>query len=130
MPALLARTLDSAFHQGGLGNEVLANGGTMFAATEFSSADGLKRRTEPVLIRSFLGQLLDRGEASVVQLAINAGIETVCIDENLVRRVARLNGLRVTASLEILIRAKRAEHSLCNSDVERPASAFSDSSTH
>ena len=97
-------------------DEVLANGGTMFGATEFASADGLERRTEAVVIGSFLSQLLDRGEASVVQLAISEGIETVCIDEHLGRRVARLNGLRVTGSLGILIRAKRAGHALCLSD--------------
>ena len=97
-------------------DEVLANGGTMFGATEFASADGLDRRTEPVVIGSLLSQLLDRGEASVVQLAISEGIETVCIDEHLGRRVARLNGLRVTGSLGILIRAKREGHALCLSD--------------
>ena len=59
-------------------DEVLANGGTMFGATEFASADGLERRTEAVVIESFLSQILDRGEASVVQLAISEGIETVC----------------------------------------------------
>ncbi|MDA1050208.1 MAG: hypothetical protein O3C40_06980 [Planctomycetota bacterium] len=62
-------------------DEVLANGGKMFGATGFASADGIERRIEPVQIGSFLSQLLDRGEASVVQLAISEGIETVCIDE-------------------------------------------------
>ena len=49
-------------------------------------------------------------------IVINEGIETVCIDEHLGRRVARLNGLRVTRSLGILIRAKLEGHSLCLSD--------------
>ncbi len=97
-------------------DEVLANGGTMFGATEFAFADGIERRTEPVVIGSLLSQLLDRGEASVVQLAISEGIETVCIDEHLGRRVARLNGLRVTGSLGVLIRAKREGYALCISD--------------
>lgn len=98
-------------------DEVLANGGSMFGAAEFASADGIDRRAEPVEIGSLLSQLLDRGEASVVQLAISEGIETVCIDEHLGRRVARLNGLRVTGSLGILIRAKRQGHPLRISDV-------------
>lgn len=97
-------------------DELLANGGTMFGAAEFTSAGGIERRTEPVEIGSLLSQLLDRGEASVVQTAINESIETVCIDEHLGRRVARLNGLRVTGSLGILIRAKREGHPLCLSD--------------
>ena len=88
----------------------------MFGAPEFASTDGIERRTEPVVIGSLLSQLLDRGEASVVQLAISEGIETVCIDEHLGRRVARLNGLRVTGSLGVLIRAKRDGHALCISD--------------
>jgi len=97
-------------------DEVLANGGTMFGATQFASATGIEQRTEPIEIGTFLSQFLDRGEASVVQLAISEGIETVCIDEHLGRRVARLNGLRVTGSLGILIRAKREGQSLRISD--------------
>ncbi len=97
-------------------DEVLANGGTRFGAAEFAAADGIERRTEPVELGSLLSQLLDRGEASVVQTAINEGIETVCIDEHLGRRVARLNGLRVTGSLGLLIRAKREGHSFSISD--------------
>ncbi len=42
--------------------------------------------------------------------------KTVCIDEHSGRRIARLNGLRVTGSLGILIRAKREGHTLCISD--------------
>ena len=97
-------------------DEVLANGGTMLGAAEFASADRIERWTVPVELGSFLSQLLDRGEASVVQLAIKEGIRTVCIDENSGRRIARLNGLRVTWSLGILIRAKREGHLLCISD--------------
>ena len=35
-------------------------------------------------------------------------INTVCIDEAMGRRIARLNGLQVTGSIGVLIRAKRA----------------------
>ena len=49
-------------------DEVLANGGTMLGAAEFASADRIERWTVPVELGSFLSQLLDRGEASVVQL--------------------------------------------------------------
>jgi predicted nucleic acid-binding protein len=51
--------------------------------------------------------MLDPGEASVIQIAIDRGISTVCIDEAAGRRIARLNGLRVTGSIGILIRAKK-----------------------
>jgi len=51
---------------------------------------------------------LDVGEASVIQLALNERIRTVCIDESAGRRMARLNGLLVTGSVGILLRARRA----------------------
>jgi predicted nucleic acid-binding protein len=42
-----------------------------------------------------------------IQLAINENIQTVCIDEVAGRRIARLNGLSVTGTIGILLRAKR-----------------------
>lgn len=38
---------------------------------------------------------------------MNENIQTVCIDEAVGRRVARLNGLRLTGSIGVLIRAKK-----------------------
>lgn len=55
----------------------------------------------PVLLNT-----LDRGEAAVIQLALDENIETVCIDEAAGRRMARLNDLSVTGSIGILLRAK------------------------
>jgi predicted nucleic acid-binding protein len=49
---------------------------------------------------------LDRGEAAVIQLAIELAIGTVAIDEWKGRRAALASGLRVTGSLGILGRAK------------------------
>ena len=43
----------------------------------------------------------------MVQLALHKNISTVCIDEAVGRRVARLNGLKLTGSIGILIRAKK-----------------------
>ena len=51
--------------------------------------------------------MLDRGEAAVIQVALDEKVETVCIDEPVGRRVARLNGLRITGSLGVLLRARR-----------------------
>jgi predicted nucleic acid-binding protein len=50
---------------------------------------------------------LDLGEASVIHAALGHHIPTVAIDEKAGRRIARLNGLKVTGSLGILIRAKK-----------------------
>lgn len=49
---------------------------------------------------------MDRGEAAVIAVAAAEGVDTVCIDETLGRRMARLHGLSVTGSLGILLQAK------------------------
>lgn len=50
---------------------------------------------------------LDSGEASVIQTALQKNVSTVAIDEKAGRRVARLNGLKVTGSLGILVKARQ-----------------------
>ena len=51
---------------------------------------------------------LDQGEASVIALALEQGISLVLIDERRGRMVARTLGLRVTGSVGVLLRAKKA----------------------
>jgi predicted nucleic acid-binding protein len=64
--------------------------------------------------------LLDCGEAAVIQLALNEGIQTVCIDEVQGRRIARLSNLSLTGSIGILIRAKKEDYSFSMPDaIER-----------
>ena len=65
----------------------------------------LDRRLQPVALSTFLRNSLDRGEAAVIQTALNENIGTVCIDEAVGRRVARLNGLKHTGSLGIMLKA-------------------------
>ena len=57
-------------------------------------------------ITADLFNTLDSGEAAVIQLALDQNIQTVAIDEAAGRRIARLNGLSVTGSIGILLRAK------------------------
>jgi len=38
---------------------------------------------------------------------LDENVQTVCIDENMGRRIARLNGLDLTGSIGVLIRAKQ-----------------------
>ncbi len=52
------------------------------------------------------------GEAAVIQLALEENIQTVCIDEAVGRRIARLNGLSLTGSIGILLRAKSSGYPL------------------
>ena len=55
---------------------------------------------------------MDLGEASVIQFALNNQIKTVCIDEAVGRRIARLNGLSLTGSIGILLKAKQYDSSI------------------
>lgn len=50
---------------------------------------------------------LDRGEAEVIQLALERGVATVCIDELKGRRAATAAKLRVVGSLGLIARAKQ-----------------------
>lgn len=50
---------------------------------------------------------LDKGEAAVIQLALELGVRRVCIDERKGRLAAQWVGLEVTGSLGLLIRAKK-----------------------
>jgi len=89
--------------------EVLHGGARQFAISEFEQATWLKKQTKPQQISPFLLNTLDLGEASVIQLALDNNLATVCIDEAVGRRVARLNGLTLTGSIGILLKAKQED---------------------
>ncbi len=90
--------------------EVLVDNATRFGAREFTQAEWLDRLNAPMRLPPYLANSLDAGEAAVIHCALTKGIETVCIDEPVGRRVARLHGLRLTGSLGVLLRAKREGH--------------------
>lgn len=87
--------------------EIEAGGGFGFGKEEFSEAAWLKKCDQPTHLTPFLANALDKGEASVIQLALDRHIAIVCVDEAVGRRIARLSGLKVTGSIGILVRAKR-----------------------
>jgi predicted nucleic acid-binding protein len=87
--------------------EIMAGGASLFGIPAFEQADWLERRTQPVQINPWLTSTLDRGEASVIQTALNESITLVCIDETVGRRIARLNGLTLTGSIGILVKAQQ-----------------------
>ncbi len=87
--------------------EILAGGQSGFAVPEFQAASFLEKQSNPTTIGTFLHNSLDTGEASVIQTALDLDITTVCIDEAVGRRIARLNNLAVTGSIGILLRAKQ-----------------------
>lgn len=51
--------------------------------------------------------ILDTGEAAVIQLALEQGIEWVCMDDRKGRRAALAVGLKVVGSLGLLVMAKK-----------------------
>lgn len=91
-------------------SEVTTGESSRFAALEFEAAHWLEKWKQPLSPSAMLLNTLDIGEASVIQLALNERIRTVCIDESAGRRMARLNGLLVTGSVGILLRARREGH--------------------
>ena len=84
--------------------EIRAGGGQGFGRAEFAHA-GLEVRQQPVAINTWLRNSLDLGEASVIQTALDEKLPLVCIDETVGRRVARLNGLTLTGSIGVLLKA-------------------------
>ncbi|MBO1048425.1 MAG: DUF3368 domain-containing protein [Dolichospermum sp. DEX182a] len=92
--------------------EILIGGTKGLGVTEFQADFWLQKQTVPVNISPILLNSLDIGEASVIQLALNNNISTVCIDEAVGRRIARLSGLAVTGSIGILLRAKKEGYPL------------------
>ena len=96
--------------------EILQGGISNFGVAEFQAASWLVQLDRPVNILPFLRNSLDLGEASVIQLALDQSIETVCIDEAVGRRVARLNGLTVTGSIGILLKAKHQDPAMSIKD--------------
>lgn len=96
--------------------EIEKGGLSGFSVGEFKAAHFLNKLDKPLTISPFLKNSLDIGEASVIQLALDKGIQTVCIDETVGRRIARLNNLTLTGSIGILIRAYKENHVFSMSD--------------
>ena len=86
--------------------EIRAGGKEAFGLEDFKQANWLEIIPAPVVLPPYLQNTLDRGEASVIQTAIQLGVNRVCIDETIGRRVARLSNLSVTGSIGVLLKAK------------------------
>jgi len=97
--------------------EIIAGGTTGFGINEFIDAKFLYKINKPIFIPPHLRNSLDLGESSVIQTALDTNIQTVCIDETVGRRIARLNELKLTGSLGIMIKAKKEGYSFVPSEV-------------
>lgn len=81
--------------------EIRAGGKEAFGLSVFEKASWLEINPDPVVLPPYLQNTLDLGEASVIQTALQQGVNRVCIDETIGRRVARLSNLSVTGSIGI-----------------------------
>jgi predicted nucleic acid-binding protein len=86
--------------------EIRVGGKDYFGLEVFQEASWLEIIAAPVDLPPYLQNTLDRGEASVIQTALQQGVKRVCIDETVGRRVARLSNLNVTGTIGILLKAK------------------------
>lgn len=86
--------------------EIRVGGKEAFGLSVFEKASWLEINPDPVVLPPYLQNTLDLGEASVIQTALQQGVNRVCIDETIGRRVARLSNLSVTGSIGILLKAK------------------------
>jgi predicted nucleic acid-binding protein len=77
-----------------------------------AAAHWLEIQPMPVVLQPFLHNSLDKGEAAVIQTALNLQLPLVCIDEAAGRRIARLCELQLTGSVGILIKAKNTGYAL------------------
>lgn len=87
--------------------EILVGGASGFGVQQFADASFLVKWENEQSVTPLLSNILDQGESAVIQLALSQNINMVCIDEAVGRRVARLNGLMLTGSIGILLRAKK-----------------------
>jgi predicted nucleic acid-binding protein len=94
-------------------DEVRLGGPKAFGVDVFNAAaHWLEIQPMPVVLQPFLHNSLDKGEAAVIQTALNLQLPLVCIDEAAGRRIARLCELQLTGSVGILIKAKNTGYAL------------------
>jgi predicted nucleic acid-binding protein len=96
--------------------EIRAGGQEAFGLDVFEQASWIEINRAPVELPPYLQNTLDLGDASVIQTALQQGIQRVCIDETIGRRVARLSNLNVTGSIGVLIKAKSLGYPLSMSE--------------
>lgn len=91
--------------------ELLAGGMNHAGTAAYQQAHWIKVSKLANALDPLLASVLDKGEASVIQLAKESGIARVLIDERKGRQIAReVYQLQVVGSARILVEAKRRGH--------------------
>ena len=104
---ILNKLYNQVIVPGEVASEILKDNTSRFAAREFQNATWIETISLQDKDKIITASKLDPGESAVIRTALQIGINLVCIDEIVGRRVARLCGLEVTGSLGILLRAKK-----------------------
>ena len=88
--------------------EILLGGASSVGLSAYREKSWIKVRPLKKAADPLLDSILDAGEASVIQLAREAGVKLVLIDERKARKVARtVYGLQVIGTARLLVEAKR-----------------------
>jgi uncharacterized protein len=88
-------------------NEIMQGGRDFIGLGSYRKATWIEVVPLAGPIEPLLGTLLDKGEASVIQLAREKGVDFVLIDERKARKLARkIYGIHVIGSARILVEAK------------------------
>jgi predicted nucleic acid-binding protein len=103
---VLRKLYDEVYVPKEVATEIMVDGLDRFAAKEFKEADFLIKIEKSLTISPLLRNMLDTGEASVIQYALDNQLHLVCIGESAGRRIARLNELKLTGSIGIILKAK------------------------
>ncbi len=105
---ILSRLYPKAILPREVWHELLAGGEDCLEVRAVRAAVGIEVGVDAVVVKNVFAVALDLGEAAVIQMALDRGIDRVVLDERLGRKVAAQCGLCVTGTLGILLRAKRA----------------------
>lgn len=87
-------------------NEILAGGNKGIGVHELHKADWLNVEKVKDIQKINLLYELEKGEAEVIVLAIEKGINQVLIDEKIARQQAKILNLNVIGTLGLLLKAK------------------------
>ena len=89
-------------------NELLRGGSECSGVISYQQASWIEVKKPSHLTDPLLQNVLDRGEASVIQVAQEVGANLVLIDERKARKIAReIYGISVVGSARILVEAKK-----------------------
>ncbi|MFH0821851.1 MAG: DUF3368 domain-containing protein [Pseudomonadota bacterium] len=97
--------------------EILEGGAAGVGVADYAHASWVSRRTLRNPLDPLVRSILDKGEASVIQLALEEQADWVLIDERKGRRIARdIYRLNVIGSAGVIVEAKRQGFVTCVGD--------------